>query len=193
MRTFRPFKLGDHEGYMCTPSSPPPSATVSMIFFITSACLERKRGKTTSSQPPWDQRTVCVPHLQGWTEHMAGGGRWGWFSMVTVFFTWSWLMSSYIWSTLRGCRSWRTTDHQRTMNTSVQGNKSKQTLRVLKGLYWSYQTLLVIKDSTGPIRLYWSYQTLLVPLVLSDSAGPIRLCWSYQTTSPAGPIRLCWS
>lgn len=46
-------------------------------------------------------------YLHGCTEHMAGGGRWGWFSMVTVFFTWSWLMSSYIWSTVRGCRSCR--------------------------------------------------------------------------------------
>ena len=27
------------KGYICTPSSPPPSATVSIIFFITSACL----------------------------------------------------------------------------------------------------------------------------------------------------------
>lgn len=49
-----------------------------------------------------------IPHLHGWTEHMAGGGRWGWLSMVTVFFTWSWLMSSYICSTVSGCLSWET-------------------------------------------------------------------------------------
>lgn len=49
---------------------------------------------------------ICLSHLQGWTEHMAGGGRCGWFSMVTVFFTWSWLMSSYICSTVSGCLSY---------------------------------------------------------------------------------------
>lgn len=42
---------------------------------------------------------------------MAGGGRCGWFSMVTVFFTWSWLMSSYICSTVSGCLSWETQQH----------------------------------------------------------------------------------
>lgn len=62
-----------------------------------------------------DEHTAAVctvpvwrAHLHGWTEHMAGGGRCGWFSMVTVFLTWSWLMSSYICSTVRGCLSWGT-------------------------------------------------------------------------------------
>lgn len=31
------------QGYMWTPSSPPPSATVSMIFFMTSACLKQNK------------------------------------------------------------------------------------------------------------------------------------------------------
>lgn len=53
--------------------------------------------------PTWTEEA----HLQGWTEHMAGGGRCGWFSMVTVFLTWSWLMSSYICSTVSGCLSCR--------------------------------------------------------------------------------------
>lgn len=34
----------NEKGYMWTPSSPPPSATVSIIFFMTSACLKNRSG-----------------------------------------------------------------------------------------------------------------------------------------------------
>lgn len=44
------------KGYICTPSSPPPSATVSMIFFITSACL---KAKVTSSKVKGSCQKVC--------------------------------------------------------------------------------------------------------------------------------------
>lgn len=74
---------------------------------------EKEKEKKQSAKYSWPvlvtaDATRSKPgggHLQGWTEHMAGGGRCGWFSMVTVFFTWSWLMSSYICSTVRGCLS----------------------------------------------------------------------------------------
>lgn len=43
-------------------------------------------------------------HLHGCTDAIFGPGRCGCVSIVTVFLAWSWLTSSYICSTLSGCR-----------------------------------------------------------------------------------------
>lgn len=51
------------KGYICTPSSPPPSATVSMIFFITSACLKAKHEFKGSCQNVCD--TDILKHDHG--------------------------------------------------------------------------------------------------------------------------------
>ena len=50
----------------------------------------------------WLSTSTSLSYLQGWTDAIGGPGRLGWASMVTVFFAWSWLKSSYICSTVNG-------------------------------------------------------------------------------------------
>jgi hypothetical protein len=95
--------------YMWTPNSLPPSVTVWIKNFITSACLSNRQRILVLFL--WVNRIglhFCVTYyLHGWTEAIGGPGMWGWLSIVTVLLAWSWLTSSYIWSTDKGWRFWK--------------------------------------------------------------------------------------
>ena len=73
------------------------------------ASLKHLKGKThedvriSEESAAFCKWLVHIYYLHGWTEHMVTG-KWGCVSTVTVFLAWSWLISSYICSTVKGFR-----------------------------------------------------------------------------------------
>jgi len=67
-------------------------------------------------------RRFVIIYRHGWTEAIGAPDRWGCGSMVTVLCAWSWLMSSYISSTVNGFRFYTTLTAAVVTGSSVQSS-----------------------------------------------------------------------